>query len=139
MSSSTTMDDIKSMFDDMLSKFADVNKRMTSFEETLASISEKQVALSTEVSSVKADQGRLHVAVNNVQSQIVPDVGAKAKASLNILGAGTQDNTDTLTSTTAPPPPPSMGTVLLNTASHKLRFPKYDGVDDPLPWLHKCE
>jgi hypothetical protein len=22
---------------------------------------------------------------------------------------------------------------------HKLRFPKYDGTDDPLGWLHKCE
>jgi hypothetical protein len=26
--------------------------------------------------------------------------------------------------------------VLLNTATHKLRFPKSD---EPLPWLHHCE
>jgi hypothetical protein len=29
--------------------------------------------------------------------------------------------------------------MLLNAATHKLRFPKYDGSEDPLPWLHRCE
>jgi hypothetical protein len=35
--------------------------------------------------------------------------------------------------------------MLLNAATHKLHFPKYDGFDDLLvlmphwPWLHRCE
>jgi hypothetical protein len=31
-----------------------------------------------------------------------------------------------------------MASALLNAASHKLRFPKYDGTKDPLPWLNRC-
>jgi hypothetical protein len=41
------------------------------------------------------------------------------------------------------PPKPSAAAsrvgVLLNAATHKLRFPKYDGSKDMLPWLHRCE
>jgi hypothetical protein len=32
-----------------------------------------------------------------------------------------------------------MASALLNAAAHKLRFPKYDGTEDPLPWLNRCK
>jgi hypothetical protein len=32
-----------------------------------------------------------------------------------------------------------MANALLNAAAHKLCFPKYDGTEDPLPWLNHCE
>jgi hypothetical protein len=56
----TTVDSVKAMFDEILAKMSDGNARMTDLED-------KVVSLSFQISSVKADQGCLHVTVNNVK------------------------------------------------------------------------
>jgi hypothetical protein len=71
--------------------------------------------LAADVSTIKADQARLHVVVNKVQSDIVGDGSSSTGR-----GKGTSEASAT-------------------TASHKLRFPKYDGASDPLAWLHRCD
>jgi hypothetical protein len=55
---------------------------------------------------------------------------ARQRQPLHTIGVGSKDDKDALS---LAPPPPSMGTVLLNAATHKLRFPNYDGTEDPLP------
>jgi len=45
---------------------------------------------------------------------------------------------------TSTSPPSSAAAAAPRAASpsppvHRLRFPKYDGADNPLGWLHKCE
>jgi hypothetical protein len=70
--------------------------------------------LAGEVTSLKADQARLHVTVNNVQSNRLLE--SKDKSVAGSFGGGV--------------PPPT---------SHKLRFPKFDGSSDPLAWLHRCD
>jgi hypothetical protein len=100
----------------ILSKFDDQDTRLT--------------ALSNNYNTLKADQGRLHAAVNNVQSK-------RLELATTAQGATQgQQHVD-------PPPDTSAagGKVgaLLNAATYKLRFPKYDSSNDPLPWLHRCE
>jgi hypothetical protein len=77
-------------------------------------------SLAADVSTIKAYQARLHVAVNKVQSDVVGEgsssSGSKGKG---VAGDGSAGSTP--------------------TASHKLRFPKYDGASDPLAWLHRCD
>ncbi|KAK3142570.1 hypothetical protein QOZ80_4BG0348290 [Eleusine coracana subsp. coracana] len=72
--------------------------------------------LVTNVSSIKADQPRLHVAVNKVQSEVLGDGSSSSNKGKGIAGD-------------APGGP-------ARTASHKLWFPKYDRAADPLAWLH---
>jgi hypothetical protein len=94
--------------------------KVISMEDGLNVVSTKMSAVDDEVAAVKADQGRLHVAVNMVQSKHI-NAGATS-------GTSGRDA-----------PVSSIGGVVLNTASHKLRFPKYNGSGDPLPWLHRCD
>ncbi|KAJ1265722.1 hypothetical protein BS78_08G097400 [Paspalum vaginatum] len=75
------------------------------------------------VATIQADQSRLTVAVNKLQSQVMEDQHGKNK----------DDNSSSNGSGGSfPPPPPQLMT-------HKLRFPKYNSVDNPVGWLHKCE
>jgi hypothetical protein len=86
--------------------------------------------LSDNYDTLKANQGRLHAAVNNVQSKELE------------LAASTQGATHEQQHIDHPPDTSAIGgrvSALLNATTHKLRFPKYDGSDDPLPWLHCCE
>jgi hypothetical protein len=53
------------MFDEILTKINDGNTRMSNLED-------KVVSLSIEVSSIKADQSRLLVAINNIQRAVSP-------------------------------------------------------------------
>ena len=132
MSSSVTLDDLKGMLEDVLSKFIDQNKWLSSLNETVTGLSETVTGLSTEVSSVKADQGRLHVIVNNVQNQILQSGdNNRPKANAPLFVGKTDKEVSAST--------PTMGAALMNAATHKLRFPKYDGSEDPLLWLHRCE
>jgi hypothetical protein len=60
MSTPFTTDDSKQMLKEILASTTDLQKRMVAQEDMLGT-------LSGEVASLKADQGRLHVAVNKVQ------------------------------------------------------------------------
>jgi hypothetical protein len=118
---STQMANLAATMNEMLAILAENTSQLTDMED-------KVTSLSTEV-SIKADQGRHHVAVNNVYSK---------------QGAG-QQNTNgrpwELVSRSAIKAICDRGKVgtLLNANIHELRFPKYDGSNDPLPWLHRCE
>ena len=71
--------------------------------------------LDTEVSSVRQECSLLSTSIKNVQTQLLDKQG-RFDSHSSSPGDGT-------------PAPPV----------HKLRFPKYDGGDDPLTWLHKGE
>jgi hypothetical protein len=73
--------------------------------------------LAADVTAIKADQSRLHVAVNKVQSNILADGSSSTSRGRAV---DTADGSSPV-------------------ASHKLRFPKYDGASDPLAWLHRCD
>jgi hypothetical protein len=87
-------------------------------------------ALSDDFNTLKPDQGCLHAAINNVQSK-------KLHLATSAPGATHgQKHVDPPMDTSA-----TGGKVgaILNAATHKLWFPKYDGSDDSLPWPHCCE
>jgi hypothetical protein len=115
----STLHDIKQLLQDVLDKVAILEGKVIAMEDGLNAVSTKMSVVDAEVAAVKADQGRLHIAVNTVQSKHI-DAGVTS-------GTSRRDA-----------PASSIGAVL-NAASHKLRFPKYDGSGDPLPWLHRCD
>jgi hypothetical protein len=86
--------------------------------------------LSGEVASLKVDQGWLHVAINKVQSSQLNNATKNDRP----VGA-TKDEPRNEGSSQAG----GMASALLNAASHKLHFPKYDSTEDPLPWLNCCD
>jgi hypothetical protein len=89
-------------------------------KQLITALSTNVTTLAADVSTIKADQTRLHVAVNKVQSDVVGDGSSTSGGKGKVLaGDGTAGG-------------PA-------TATHKLRFPTYDGGTDPLAWLHKCD
>lgn len=93
------------------------------FEDAVAKMISKMndisLKLDRELESVRKEQSRLASSINNVQTQVLEKNGrfdATGSSSVSHAKYG-------------PPPSPV----------HKLRFPKYDGAEDPLGWLHKCE
>jgi hypothetical protein len=116
----STLHDIKQLLQDVLSNVAVLEGKMVTVEDGIKAVDTKVSAVDGEIAAVKADQSRLHVAINTVQSkQIESDATS---------GTSARDA-----------PASSIGGAVLNAASHKLRFPKYDGSGDPLPWLHRCD
>jgi hypothetical protein len=115
----SSLHDIKQLLQDVLGKVAILEGKMVTMEDGINAVSTKVSAIDDEVAAVKADQGRLHVAINIVQSNHI-----EAIATFGTFGPDA--------------PASSIGCAVLNAASHKLRFPKYDGSGDPLPWLHRC-
>jgi hypothetical protein len=89
-------------------------------DTTLDELKQLITSLAADVSTIKADQARLHVAVNKVQSDVVGDDSSTSGPN----GKGV-------------PADRSGGSA--PTTSHKLRFPKFDGATDPLAWLHRCD
>jgi len=71
--------------------------------------------VNTEVSSVLQDYALLSTSIKNVQTQLLEKQGR--------FDSGSYSGGDK-----APAPP-----------VHKLRFPKYDGYEDPITWIHKGE
>jgi hypothetical protein len=116
----STLHDIKQLLQDVLGKVVVLEGKVISMEDGINAVSTKMSAVDDEVAAVKADQGRLHVAINTVQSKHIDAVATS--------GTFGRDA-----------PASSIGGAVLNAASHKLRFPKYDGSGDPLPWLHRCD
>jgi hypothetical protein len=72
----------------------------------ITALSTNVTTLATDISTIKADQARLHIALNKVQSNVV---GNGSSSSGKRKGAASD----------APGGPAP-------TASHKLRFPKYN-------------
>ena len=69
------------------------------------------------IQQIKGQYSTLNVAVNRLQTKA--------------LDLQQQD-----ASSSSRPPPASQP---LAPITHKLRFPEYNGKEDPVPWLHKCE
>jgi hypothetical protein len=116
----SALHDIKQLLQDVLGKVAVLEGKMVTMEDGINVVSTKVSAVDDEVAAVKANQGRLHVAINTVQSKHIEAVATS--------GTSGRDA-----------PASSIGGAVLNAASHKLCFPKYDGSGDPLPWLHRCD
>jgi len=70
----------------------------------------------TEVSAVRQDYAHLSTSIKNVQTQLLDKQG---RFDQDASGGGFDRG----------PSPPV----------HKLRFPKYDGSEDPITWIHKGE
>ena len=87
-------------------------------KELINSVLTKVTAVEGEVSSLKVDQARLHVAVNNVQSERMEYAGSSAAGAKgkNVVGSSFSPS-----------------------APHKLRFPMFDETSDPITWVHRCE
>ncbi|CAO2146506.1 unnamed protein product [Urochloa humidicola] len=90
-------------------------------QQLIKDVLAKVTTVEGEVSSIKVDQARLHVAVNNVQSQKLessppPEPSNKGKA---VVGSSV---------TTITPATPQ-----------KIKFPMFDGTTDPITWIHRCE
>lgn len=79
-------------------------------DKMISKIGEIGKKLESEIGAIRQEQGRLSTSINNVQTQVLEKQGKFDSSSSD--GSSSQ-----------PPPPPVV---------HKLRFPKYDGVDDPL-------
>lgn len=74
--------------------------------------------MDNDVAAMRQDNGLLSTSIKNLQTQILE-------------GHSRFDKDAFSSSNRSPPPPPQ--------PLHKLCFPKYDGVDDPITWLHKGE
>jgi hypothetical protein len=116
----SALHDIKQLLQDVLSKVVVLEGKMVTMEDGMKAVTTKVFAVDGKIAAVKADQGRLHVAINTVQSKHIEAVATS--------GTSARDA-----------PTSSVGGAVLNAASHKLCFPKYDGSGDPLPWLHRCD
>jgi hypothetical protein len=122
MSTPFTTNDTKKMLE-ILASTTDLQKHMVTQEDKL-------VTLSDEVSSLKVDQGQLHVTVNNIQSKQLDK-----EATTGQSGIATEDEKPNVDSSHAA----GTASTLLNAAAYKLRFPKYGSTEGPLPWLNRCK
>ncbi|KAJ1254162.1 hypothetical protein BS78_K111500 [Paspalum vaginatum] len=86
--------------------------------DKMTEMNSRLTTVDNEVKTLCLDHGRLTVSVNAVQTQQLAMQGRFDEKKSGDVGPH-------------PPPPPA--------ATHKLRFPRYDGTEDPLGWLHKCE
>ncbi|CAO2147753.1 unnamed protein product [Urochloa humidicola] len=80
----------------------------------------KVTAVEGEVSSLKVDQARLHVAVNNVQSKNLEHLEPSSAGSKGKSVVGTS------------------ASMITPATLHKIRFPMFGGSTDPITWVHRC-
>ena len=78
-------------------------------------ISEMGSTFQQELTLIRTEQGRLFASISNMQTQVLKQQGQFNSSSKGV---------------SAPLQP---------AAVQKLRFPKYNGADNPLVWLHKCD
>ena len=94
---------------------ADIKSGMDKLFAELSSIKGDMSTVKNDMITIKGDRRRLSVAVNRLQTDEFPSSAS---------GKGLADGE-------APSSPPPL--------QLSAPRPKYDGVDDPLGWLHKCE
>jgi hypothetical protein len=106
------------------------SKLPSPIEEAIANMSAHIEKLASAFTGIQANQETLHgdnsrltVAVNRLQSEKLADMAASTGVPQHGK-ATTTNNTDTIT--------------LAAKHGHKLLFPTYDGTEDPLPWLNRC-
>jgi hypothetical protein len=110
-------DKFQSDIDRLIASVTDVNKTVA----TLATkLDEHMRKTELDAGSFRLEQSSLNTKIDNVQTQLLEEQGRFDSKSSSSSGGGEPYG---------PPPPPV----------HKLHFPKYDGTEDPLGWLHKCE
>ena len=84
------------------------------FDKLVKMVGDLGKRMDGEISSVRQEASLISASVKNVQTQILDKQG----------------RFDTYDASSSGPPP---------VPGHKLRFPKYDGGDNPIMWLHKGE
>jgi len=84
------------------------------FDKLVKMVGDLGKRMDGEISSVRQEASLISASVNNVQTQLLDKQG----------------RFDTHNASSSGPPP---------ACGHKLRFPKYDGSDDHVTWLHKGE
>lgn len=91
-------------------------------KELLLGLATKLTTVEADMSTMKVDQARLHVAVNNAQSK-------RMDGSESSTGPGNKDKHSA----------GSFSSSITTVPPHKLRFPAFDGTADPITWLHRCD
>jgi hypothetical protein len=107
------------------------SKPSSSVEESLANMSAQIEKLAAAFAGFRANQetlqgdhSRFTVAVNHLQLDKIGD-GTSANLASHLGKSTLPDNTNAITHATK--------------HDHKLLFPTYDGSEDPLPWLNRCD
>jgi hypothetical protein len=62
-----TLDDLSTLMTNLTATMNEVLKRIIDNTSRLMNLEDKVTGMSTEVSSLKADQDRLHITINNIQ------------------------------------------------------------------------
>jgi hypothetical protein len=104
--------------------------KVTTNTPRLKELGDTVVGLSMVISSIKADQGCLHIVIDKIQ---IKQLKVSDKLSLEPQQPQAID---------LPPKPYAVGSkvdVLLNAVTQKVSFPKYVGSNNLLPWLHRYE
>ncbi|CAO2189932.1 unnamed protein product [Urochloa humidicola] len=97
------------------------------FKSSMNKLFAELSSVRSEITTIKGDQSRLTVAVNRLQSD-------KHKAGSSGTAGDDEPSGDGKDKSVLPPPPSN-----LPPPTHKLRFVRYDGAEDPIGWIHKCE
>jgi hypothetical protein len=116
MNGLVSKDKFQSDIDRLIASVTDVNKTVA----TLSTKLDEHMRKTELDESFRLEQSRLNTKIDNVQTQLLEKQGLFDGKSSSSSGGGEPYG--------LPPPP-----------VHKLRFSKYDGTEDPLGWLHKCE
>jgi hypothetical protein len=112
-----------SLEDQMASIAAQMEKLAAAVAATQGD-SAKIAQIADSLATLQGNQGQLTVAVNRLQSE-------KIYTTINEKGS----------SSVGQPMPDGTGDAIAHAArhDHKLLFPTFDGSEDPLPWLNRCE
>ncbi|CAN6360743.1 unnamed protein product [Urochloa humidicola] len=91
------------------------------FKSSMDNLFAELTLVRSEITTIKGDQSRLTVAINRLQFD-------KHRAGSS-GAAGDEDNTGDGKDKSALSPPPPLSSA---PPTHKLRFVKYDGIEDPI-------
>ena len=98
-------------------KIDDLTLKLATLVAAMAALPALQgdlAALRNDFQTIQGNQAQLTVAVNHLQTQKLGEF------------SGTKE-------------PPGGDSTMVFKQGHKLVFPTYDGSEDPLPWLNRCE
>jgi hypothetical protein len=95
-----------------------------STEAQLADLHVIMEKLASAVTTIQGNQGQLTVVINRLQSdKLAESIGDKPTSAAAVVSSSAAP--DITTNATK--------------FGHKLLFPTYDGLEDPLPWLNRCD